>query len=221
MAAVDTNDVSGLYRKTFQLKGELEKELEAFVTQKNTGAQGGTSPVAAQQRLAMQSAEFAKNVVELRSAVSSLPEKGRALWERRACNLEDDASSIQSSLDKHLGQYYKVRREEENRKALFGEPRAGGGGADDETKSMLKERNSLRDSSNMLDEVLGQGQGILDGLVGQNQILKGAKRKLLDAANVMGVSASLVQVIDRRQTGDKWLVYGGMALTLFILFSLW
>ncbi|CAK0845642.1 unnamed protein product [Prorocentrum cordatum] len=93
--------------------------------------------------------------------------------------------------------------------------------SDDETQEMLKENRGLREANSALDEVLESGKGILDNLIGQNTVLKGARKKLLDAANVMGVSNSLVKVIDRRQTGDKYIVYGGMAFVLFLLLSLW
>lgn len=199
-----------------QVKAELESELESIATQRSRGE----ISVATQQRISAQSAEFGRVVNSLKSAVEAMPAKSRVTWDRRVANLADDASSIQGSIDKQLGAYFRVRKEEDTRKALFGDI-ASKGGPDDGTKSLLKERNSLQQSAAMLDEALGTGRSILDSLVGQNSMLKGAKKKLLDAANVMGVSSSLVQIIDRRQTGDKWLVYGGMSLTLFLLVSLW
>ncbi|CAK9046315.1 unnamed protein product [Durusdinium trenchii] len=149
-----------------------------------------------------------------------MPEKGRMSWERKMNRLEEDVSMIQSAVDKQLGTFYRVKKEEENRKKLLGD-RKKRDGPDDQMQGLAKENKSLRDSASALDEVLDQAGSILGNLVNQNKVLKNARRKLLDAANSIGVSQSLVNVIDRRQTGDKWLVYGGMALTLFILFSLW
>lgn len=40
--------------------------------------------------------------------------------------------------------------------------------------------------------------------------LQSAHRKVLDTLNSIGLSDSLLRVIDRRQTFDKLLVYGGM-----------
>ena len=50
----------------------------------------------------------------------------------------------------------------------------------------------------MLDGVLDQGRATLEQMKKQNFTLKNAKKKMLDVANVMGLSSSLVGVIDRR-----------------------
>ena len=40
--------------------------------------------------------------------------------------------------------------------------------------------------------------------------MQSAHKKMLDTLNSVGLSDSLLRVIDRRQTFDKLLVYGGM-----------
>ena len=37
-----------------------------------------------------------------------------------------------------------------------------------------------------------------------------AQRKMLDVLNTVGLSNSLLRVIDRRHKMDRWLTYGGM-----------
>jgi golgi SNAP receptor complex member 2 len=37
-----------------------------------------------------------------------------------------------------------------------------------------------------------------------------AQRRALDVINSIGLSDSLLRVIDRRQRMDRWIVYGGM-----------
>merc|ERR1711862_674800 len=109
---------------------------------------------------------------------------------------EQDASEMQRSIDKQIGHLFKAKREEEDRNRLFGD--RGGNGkscAKDDYSSMLKERDALQRSSQMLDDMIGQGQATLTQMIGQNAVLKGAKRKLLDVASSIGVSNSLVGVI--------------------------
>lgn len=48
-----------------------------------------------------------------------------------------------------------------------------------------------------------------------------AQRKALDVLNSIGLSDSVLRMIDRRQQWDKWLTYGGMAVTLLVLALLW
>ncbi|CAE7209954.1 bos1 [Symbiodinium necroappetens] len=209
-----TGDVSSLLRKAETLKRDVDSTLEGFAANK------AGSDVAMQQRLAALFADLTNTTQRVREEVDAMPEKGRAAWDRKTTRLEEDVSVIQNAVDKQLGAFYRVKREEENRKKLLGD-RKKKDGPDDETQGLVRENRSLRDSAAALDEVLEQAGSIFGNLVNQNKVLKNARRKLLDAANSIGVSQSLVNVIDRRQTGDKWLVYGGMALTLFILFSLW
>ena len=40
--------------------------------------------------------------------------------------------------------------------------------------------------------------------------LQAAQRRALDVINSIGLSDSLLRVIDRRQRMDRWIVYGGM-----------
>ncbi|CAE7196415.1 bos1 [Symbiodinium natans] len=208
------SDVSALLRKAETLKRDVDSSLEGLAANK------AGSDVAMQQRLAALFADLTNTTQRVREEVDAMPEKGRAAWDRKATRLEEDVSVIQHAVDKQLGSFYRVKREEENRKKLLGD-RKKKDGPDDEMQGLVRENRSLRDSAAALDEVLEQAGSIFGNLVNQNKVLKNARRKLLDAANSIGVSQSLVNVIDRRQTGDKWLVYGGMALTLFILFSLW
>jgi hypothetical protein len=44
-----------------------------------------------------------------------------------------------------------------------------------------------------------------------------AHKKVLDVANTLGLSNSLIRIIERREGMDKLIVYGGMFLTLCLL----
>jgi len=52
-------------------------------------------------------------------------------------------------------------------------------------------------------------------------VLQSAQRKMLDLLNSVGLSDSLLRVIDRRQRMDKWITFGGMILITGLLFGLW
>lgn len=42
---------------------------------------------------------------------------------------------------------------------------------------------------------------------------------MLDIANRLGLSSSLLRVIERRDTVDFWIVIGGMIFTLLFLYA--
>ena len=44
-----------------------------------------------------------------------------------------------------------------------------------------------------------------------------AQRKALDVLNSLGLSDSLLRVIDRRQRMDKWITYGGMLVVCLLI----
>ncbi|EPS61252.1 hypothetical protein M569_13546, partial [Genlisea aurea] len=48
-----------------------------------------------------------------------------------------------------------------------------------------------------------------------------AQRKALDVLNTLGLSNSLLRLIERRNRIDKWIKYGGMALTVFLVIVFW
>jgi len=213
-AAMALDDVNASFRKAERTKAELESLLEAFVMQKSA-----PSSVATQQRLSALCTELVNTVRGLRQQVACLPASNRITWDRRASNLEMDSSQLEKQVEKQLGHFYKSQKDTDNRSKL-GLDRVSKDESD-QMSGLFKEKNSLAQSSAMLDDILGQGKATLTNLSNQNGVLKGAQKKMLEVTSAIGVSNSLVGVIERRNKGDKWLVYGGMVLTLFILLSLW
>ena len=68
-----------------------------------------------------------------------------------------------------------------------------------------------------LDHLTGNAMSVLGALSDQRSSLKGVQRKVLDIASTLGVSNSVLRAIESRQFWDKILVYGGMLLTLALL----
>ena len=68
-----------------------------------------------------------------------------------------------------------------------------------------------------LDHLTGNAMAVLGSLGEQRSSLKGVQRKVLDIASTLGVSNSVIRAIESRQFWDKMLVYGGMLLTLALL----
>ena len=58
-------------------------------------------------------------------------------------------------------------------------------------------------------------------LLSLNPTTQSAKRKALDVLHGLGMSDSLLRVIERRQKLDAWLAYGGMAAVTGVLLWAW
>ena len=80
---------------------------------------------------------------------------------------------------------------------------------------------SMRRSNQMVDDLLDSGANILGSLHEQKDRLKSARRKVLNVLDTLGVSQSVLKVIDRRQRMDAIIVYGGMFIITFFIFVFW
>jgi golgi SNAP receptor complex member 2 len=63
----------------------------------------------------------------------------------------------------------------------------------------LDEHSFIQRTNERLDDFLLQGREVLDNLVDQRQMLKGTQRRLLDAANTLGLSRDVIGWIERRR----------------------
>ncbi|KAL4400953.1 Protein transport protein Bos1 [Malassezia pachydermatis] len=79
----------------------------------------------------------------------------------------------------------------------------------------LREHSFIQNTEAQLDAFIAQGRSVLGNLVEQRSILKGTRKRLLDAANTVGLSRELIGFIDRMSTQDTIIFFVGAAFTLF------
>lgn len=63
----------------------------------------------------------------------------------------------------------------------------------------LHEHTFIQNTEAKLDDFIAQGRAVLDDLVDQRNVLKGTQRRLLDAANTLGLSRDVIGWIERRR----------------------
>lgn len=85
----------------------------------------------------------------------------------------------------------------------------------------LREHSFIRESENLIDGYLAQGQAVLGNLVEQRGMLKGAKTRLLDTANTLGLSRETISWVERRTKQDAFVFFGGAGFTLFSFWVIW
>lgn len=64
---------------------------------------------------------------------------------------------------------------------------------------------------------MNTGYSILDNLREQKSKLKGAHRRLMDLGNTLGLSNTTIRLIERRVREDKYILFGGMIITLIVI----
>ncbi|XP_016166097.1 membrin-11 isoform X2 [Arachis ipaensis] len=143
----------------------------------------------------------------------------RDLWKRKVEQIAEEADSLKQSLDKYNIKNQKRITEAKERAELLG--RANGDSShvlrifDEEAQAMQSVRNSRLELQNST----ALGETILSSIHGQRERLKSAHRKALDVLNTVGVSNSVLRLIERRNRVDQWIKYAGMLLTVIFLFA--
>ena len=86
----------------------------------------------------------------------------------------------------------------------------------------LQHHTALNGIHRSLDDIWETGTAVLDGLRTQKSVFKKAHRRLLDVTSMLSLSNSVMRMIERRSTQDKYLFYGLAIITcIFILVAFW
>ncbi|BGP49320.1 Protein transport protein bos1 [Rhodotorula kratochvilovae] len=85
------------------------------------------------------------------------------------------------------------------------------------TNHALREHDFVQQTGATLDAYLAQGQAVLGNLASQRDVMKGTQRRLLSAANTLGLSRLTITFIERRMKEDYYILLAGGAVTLTAL----
>ena len=173
--------------------------------------------------LALQT-QISQNLNALAREVQALEEKvptvgalaERSLWKKRILQLQEQSKSQRAALGKFASRAAARQRENEDREALL-QRRNGGGEYAITIDAQARESRNLNEAGAQLDALQDHAQNSLAALMQQRSSLKGVQKKVLDMAATLGLSNSVLRAIERRQTWDKLIVYGGMVLTLALI----
>ncbi|XP_050235487.1 membrin-11 [Mercurialis annua] len=149
-------------------------------------------------------------------SISSKPQ--RDLWKRKVEQIAEEVESLKQSLNRHFSRNQRRMTEAQERAELLG--RANGESAhvlrifDEEAQATQSVRNSKR----MLEDSLSTGSAILAKYSEQRDRLKNAQRKALDVLNTVGLSNSVLRLIERRNRVDRWIKYMGMLITVAVIY---
>jgi len=164
------------------------------------------------------------NSERLEMLASKEPVARRQAARSRVDQLKGDIQHLGAALQSLATRREARRREAEERELLLTtEFTTNAASRESETSIMidraLEHQAALGRTNRYMDDVLGQGAEILQSLQDQRDVLKGAKRKLLDVANSLGMSDTVIRLIERRSVGDKYILIGGMVATCVFMFT--
>ncbi|RWS17705.1 Golgi SNAP receptor complex member 2-like protein [Dinothrombium tinctorium] len=83
------------------------------------------------------------------------------------------------------------------------------------------EQQSLLNFDRNIDNMLDSGGNILNSLRNQRTMLKGVHKRIVDIGNNLGMSNTVMRLIEKRTFVDKLILYGGMSLFCLFMFLCW
>ena len=69
-----------------------------------------------------------------------------------------------------------------------------------------------------VEELLMQGHETLKTLRDQRGLMKNIRKRMLDMTSTLGMSNTVMRLIERRSEGDKYVLFGGMIMTWVIIY---
>ena len=118
---------------------------------------------------------------------------------------------------------YQREEEDREREALMSRRFTANDSADTSIMidAALQHNNAMHSAHRGVDDMLSSGSAILGNLREQRSTLKGAQKKILDVMNYLGLSNTVLRLIEKRAHQDKFILYGGMILCCVIMFLVW
>lgn len=147
------------------------------------------------------------------------PSSRREQWQLKIGRLNSESVEIRTAFESYLNKSYSAAIQAKEREELLDKY------SRNETSIVIdayqSESQSLHRSNVTTEGILGMGQATLQALSLQRSRLKGAKKKMLDVANVLGISHSVIRMIEGREKVDALIVYGGMIFVTLIVLGIY
>lgn len=148
----------------------------------------------------------------------------RDMWRQRIKLMQDECQMLTSAYERR----YRAVKQQRSALQMRDELLEG------RTRNTLDQRpnmsavdhlstqhSSLQRSSDLVSEYAEMGRSALTSIRNQRVTMKSAQRRALDVASLLGLSSSLLKVIERSEKYTAAITYGCMCLTLMIVIATW
>lgn len=155
-------------------------------------------------------------LVNLQQLTAAYDGADQNTWRIKVENETASVKELRDSITDYMSTQWRRQTEVREREELFRRVH-GSANAREADERAEKEGEAYDRMNQEADRLLDSGSNILGSLYEQREMLKSIKRKVLSVTNTLGLTRSLMMVIERRQAGDKLIVYGGMVVTFLLL----
>ncbi|XP_011186889.1 probable Golgi SNAP receptor complex member 2 [Zeugodacus cucurbitae] len=207
--------MEALYHQTNRMIQEIEQSF-----QKLAQISGLDTPDV-ENEIQMKITAVNSNCDRLDVLLYKVPASQRPSAKMRIDQLKYDTRHLQSSL-----QIYREKRQRrliersEREQLLSHRFAANNTGATETCLDMdysLQHHTQLNSAHQGVDEMIASGGDILSSLINQRERLKGAHRRIHAIGSTLGLSNHTMKLIERRFVEDKYVMLGGMCITLLII----
>ncbi|CAI2380204.1 unnamed protein product [Moneuplotes crassus] len=131
-------------------------------------------------------------------------------WERKIGRLEKSLKTMPQTLDKAVKNQTRSMEQTQWKDSIERRNR--------NQEELKKQSENIKASLEYSDNIQNQGNSILESLNAQGEVLKKVKLRTFQFLNVLGVSGSIMRLIDRRGREDNLIVIGLCFLTLIMMY---
>jgi Golgi SNAP receptor complex protein 2 len=217
--------MEALYHHTNKMVHEIQNQLgrlERAVTAEENGD--------IQNDIQARIDQMVSNCERLEMMVNKEPPSRRATAKLRVDQLKYDCQHLQAAMRNVLHRKYQRDEEERERDALMSREFAPNDasrshGVSGDTSILidaaLTQHQRVSSAHKGVDQLIDTGANVLASLRDQRGTLKGVQRRMLDVMNTLGLSNTVMRLIDKRSNQDRFILFGGMIVTCIIMFLVW
>lgn len=158
-----------------------------------------------------------RNCDRLDVLLYKVPASQRPNAKMRIDQLKYDIRHLQAALQSWQNKKQRREMERTEREQLLSRRFTANSETSIDIDYSLQHHNQMQNAHRGVDDMLMTGTNVLDNIRYQGEKLKGAQQRILTIGNTLGLSNHTMKVIEKRLHEDKYVLYGGMAVTLFVI----
>jgi len=139
----------------------------------------------------------------------------------RLNQLRYDSKHLLSALRNLHQRRIQREREEREREELLTKRSTTNSETNINIDYFVDENSRLKGFNSNVDELITSGTNILSNLRDQRGLLKGAQKRIIEIGNTLGLSNTVMRLIEKRSLTDKYILFGGMFVFTLLMFLMW
>ncbi|ESO07232.1 hypothetical protein HELRODRAFT_76554 [Helobdella robusta] len=209
--------MESLYHQTNKLLMDVQSRLSVFEKLLlNTGNETDSNAMEIQIKADINKIYDSCDRLDL--MVNKEPPSRKANAKLRVDQIKYDCRHLQSALQNIINR--KVQKQEESRAREMLLKRTFTTNDPDTSiliDDSLQHNQRAQSSIKEIDELIYTGNSILSNLRDQGGMLKSVQKKVLDIGNMLGLSNTVMRMIERRTSQDWMIFFGGMIVTCIVI----